>query len=269
MTRYITGVSSVVLCGLFLCVFAAQSAVGAEAKNTTVYTCIKGGGAKDFSDAHCDHSVPNGTGEFGHTNLGVGEPTRLVVTNGGTKNNTTEASPAIIKGTVFGVATEVECKTVSGEAEIINEEPSSAWHRWKILNGVTLFSTCTVKKPALGCKVAEPIEFGVNGEGAEGLGAEKNEMGLEFKPSGAHFGSLKIEGCFVAGTFNVDGIAIATGTPSPKEKWSGATEIWTEAMTKETLKLAGNAASISSSMTVRMAPVGGITQNPIGYTTVT
>jgi hypothetical protein len=259
-----TAVGLSLICALFFCAFAAQSASAAEGKNTTAFTCVEGGGAKDFSDAHCDTAVTAGTGKFGHVAISVGTATGISVTNAKTKNNTTESTPIIQKGTIFGIASEIECKTLSGEGTLTNEEPSAGVHRVK--GTITAkFTTCTAKKPAVGCKVKEPIEVSSNVEGVEGLGAGKNEMGLEFKPTGAHFATITLEGCFIAGTFNVDGTAIATGTPSNTAKHTGATSIFTEAMTKETLKLAGNAASVSSSSTVTMSGGG----NPIALTTVT
>ncbi len=256
------------ICALFICALAAQGASAAEGKNTTAFTCVEGGGEKDFSDAHCDKKVTAGTGKFGHVAIKVGEATPIVVTNAGTKNETKEAAPIIQRGTILGVKSEIECKTLSGEGSLTNEEPSAKVHR--VRGSITAnFTSCTVKKPALGCKVKEPISVSSSVEGVEGLGAGGNEMGLEFKPTGAHFATLTLEGCIVAGTFNVDGTAIATGTPAPTEKFTGATSIFTAAMTKETLKLAGNAAEIESSATVRMAPVNGVQQNPISLTTVT
>jgi hypothetical protein len=258
-----TAVGLALICGLLFCALAAQSASAAEGKNTTAFTCVEGG-TKDFSDAHCDTAVTAGTGKFGHVAIAVGVATGISVTNAKTKNNTTESTPVIQKGTVFGVATEIECKTLSGEGSLTNEEPSAKVHR--VRGSITAsFTTCTVKKPAFGCKVKEPISVSSSIEGVEGLGAGKNEMGLEFKPTGAHFASIVLEGCFIAGTYNVDGTAIATGTPSPTAKHTGATSIFTEAMTKETLKLGGNPASVSSSSTVTMSGGG----NPIALTTVT
>ena len=256
------------LCALLFCAFAAQSASAAPAKNTTVFTCVEGGGEKDFSDAHCDNKVKAGEGKFGHVAIKTGEATKIVVTNAKTKNATTESTNAVQKGTIAGIKSEIVCKTVSGEGTLTNEEPEAKVHRIKG-SIVAKFSSCTVVKPALGCKVKEPIEVSSNIESVEGLGAGKNEMGLEFKPTGEHFAQIVIEGCILKGTFNVDGTAIATGTPPATEKWSGATSIFTNAMTKETLKLAGNPAEISSSTTVRRAPVEGKEQNPISLTTVT
>lgn len=260
--RTVVGLSLV--CALCFCAFGAQSASAAEGKNTTAYECVEGGGAKDFSDAHCDNQVAAGTGKFGHKAFALNETVKISVTNEKTKNNTTESTPVIQKGTVFGLASEIECKSLTGEGTLKNEEPSTGVHRVKgTINAK--FNTCTVKKPALGCKVKQPIEVSSNVEGVEGLGAGKNEMGLEFKPTGEHFAQLKLEGCIAAGTYNVDGTAIATGTPSASGKFTGATSIFTEAMTKETLKLAGNAASVSSSSTVTKAG----TSTAVALTTVT
>src|ERR1700704_6916600 len=109
-----TAVGLALICALFLCALAAQSASAAEGKNTTAFTCVEGG-TKDFSDAHCDSSVAAGTGKFGHVAIAVGTPTAISVTNAKTKNNTTESTPIIQKGTIAGIASEIECKTLSGE----------------------------------------------------------------------------------------------------------------------------------------------------------
>jgi len=256
--RAIVGLS--LLCSLLVCAFAAQSALGAAAKNTTAVTCEKQGG-NGFTDAHCDQA---GNGEYGHTAIANGTTT-ITVTNGKNASATTAAAPTILKGTVFGVKNEITCKTVTGEGSLTNSEPTSKEH--KVTGTVTAkFTSCVVNKPALGCKVKEPITVESNVEGVEGLGAGKNEMGLEFKPkTGEVFNEITIEGCFVAGTFKTTGTAIGTGNPLPTEKFSGTTNIFTNAMTKETLKLGGNPAEVSSSTTVNMSGGG----NPISLTTTT
>lgn len=253
------------LSALLVCAFVAQSASAAAAVNTTAVTCVKGGGDKDFKDAHCDENVGKDKGEFGHVAIAVGTKTTVSVTNAGTANATKEAAPTILKGTVFGVKNEITCKTVSGEGELTNEEPSAKVH--KFTGTVTAkFTSCTVNKPAIGCKVKEPISVTSKVEGVEGLGPEKNTMGQEFKPAaGETFSELTLEGCFIAGTYKTTGTAIGTGTGSPSAKFSGATNVFTNAMTKETLKLAGNPAEISSSTTVTMSGGG----NPIALTTTT
>jgi hypothetical protein len=253
------------LCALAFCAFAAQGASAAAAKNTTVYACLKGN-TKDFSEEHCVNGVTPGTGGFGHEAVTVGDLTALSIGNEKTASETTAAAPTILKGTVFGVKNEITCTKVAGEGSLTNSEPVAKEHR--VAGSITAkFTSCTVNKPAgFGCKVKEPITVKSNVEGVEGLGAGKNEMGLEFKPSeGEIFSSVVIEGCFLAGTYNTTGTAIGTGTPAPTAKHSGATNVFTNAMTKETLKLAGNPAEVSSTTTVNMSGGG----NPVALTTTT
>lgn len=261
--RTLVGLS--LLSALLFCAFAAQSASAAPAKNTTAVTCVKGGGDKDFKDEHCDEFVGKDKGEYGHVAIANGT-TNISVTNAKTANKTTEAAATVLKGTVFGVKNEITCKTVTGEGTLTNSEPESKVH--KVTGTVTAnFTSCTVNKPAgFGCKVKEPITVKSNTEGVEGNGPEKNTMGLEFKPSeGEVFNEVVIEGCFLKGTFKTTGTAIGTGTGSPSAKFSGATNVFTNEMTKETLKLAGNPAEVSSITTVTMSEKG----NPIALTTTT
>ena len=259
-----TAVGISLICALVFCALAAQGASAAEGKNTTAFECVKGGGEKDFSDAHCDNNVGPQKGEYGHVVLPLNTKASITISNEKTKNETKEAASTVLKGTIAGIKSEIICKTVTGSGSLTNEEPSSKVHRVKGTVEAN-FTSCTAPKPALGCKVKEPITVSSNVEGVEGLGAEKNQMGLEFKPTGAHFASVTLEGCLIAGTFNTDGTAVATGTPANTAKQSGATSIFTAAMTKETLKLAGNPAEVESTTTVTKT---GST-NAIALTTVT
>ncbi len=254
------------LSALLICAFAAQSASAAVAVNTTTVTCVKGKGDLDFLDEHCDEKVEKGKGSFGHEAIAGGTKTTVSVTNAGTQNGTKEAAPTIIKGTVFGVKHEITCQTTSGEGSLTNSEPVVKQH--KVTGTVTInYTSCTVNKPAgFGCEVKQPITLKSNVEGVEGLGAGKNEMGLEFKPAaGETFEEITIANCVFAGTSKITGIAIGTGTPKPTEKHGGATYVFTNAMTKETLKWAGNSVEISGSTTVTMSGGG----NPVALTTTT
>jgi hypothetical protein len=254
------------LSALPCCAIAAQSALAAAAQNTTAVTCVKNGGKKDFSDAHCDSKVAEGAGEFGHVEIEKNIATNISITNAKTQNKTTEANPAIFKWTTLGVKFEVTCKTVTGSGSFTNEEPANKVHRAKGSVEVD-FTSCTVNKPAgLGCKVKEPIFFDADTETVEGLGAGKNEMGLEFKPAvGSVLYGIVIESCIVAGVYEITGTAIGTGNPAPTERFSGATNVFTNAMTKETLKHGGNPAEISNLTTVTKAGGG----NPVALTTTT
>jgi hypothetical protein len=258
------------LCALLVCGFAAQSAFATAGINTTAVTCTEGAAVKDFSDAHCDNKT---AGKFGHTAIANGVKTEVTITNAKTKNNTTESTPTIQKGTVFGLKSEITCTEVTGTGTLENTEPVAKQH--KLTGSVNAsFTKCTVNKPALGCKVKEPIAVTSKVEGIEEIqgakekekGEKGTEMGLEFKPAaGETFAELVLEGCIAAGNYKVTGTAVGTGTPSPKEKHSGTTNVFTNEMTKETLKLAGKPAEISSTTTVT-AKTGG---SPVALTTTT
>jgi hypothetical protein len=267
--RSIIGLS--LLSALFFCAFAAQSASAASATNTTAFTCVAGGGSLDFSDAHCDTKVTPGTGAYGHVVLTETE-TAITVTNLKTKNNTTEHTTAVLKGEAFGVKLEITCTDVHGTGKIHNYEPTAGKHN--ITGNITTFFTnCTVHKPSK-CAINK-VEVKSNFEGVEGLEG-KGEMGVEFKPTaGTTFVTITLENkgaekCALAGKgFEVQGTAIATGTPGPAEKHSGATSIFTNAMTSKTLSIGGKAAEFEASTTVKMEKVGGVDQDPIALTTVT
>jgi hypothetical protein len=265
------------LCALFFCAFAAQ---GASAAGTTAFTCVPNGGNKDFSDAHCDTEVPAGTGSFGHVLIPAGL-TYVHLNNAKTKNATTEAEPFVLKGKAFLVKNQITCTTANGEAKLKNEEvagemvvkgeekqagePESM--------GTVSYTGCTVQEPA-NCTVKEPIVAGGSSITRTNLGAGKNEMGVEFKPrAGKAFTEITFEGasCGIKGlTAKVEGTAIATGGRGSTNAVtsSGATLVFTEAMTKETLKFGGEPASVSGKLTVSMANEStGATENPITLTT--
>jgi hypothetical protein len=252
--RTVVGLS--LLCALMFSAIAVQSASAAKAINTTAFTCVaKAGGG--FADAHCDSGVG---GNFGHEPIAVGTTTETEATNEAGKN-------AVLKGELGGVKMEITCETVKDEkGTVTNTEPAAKSHQ--VSGSATVnFTKCTVNKPNK-CTVKEPISTNVNFEGVEGLGAGKNEMGLEFKPqAGEIFTTITLEGaeCALKGKpLEVKGTAVATGAPAPTEKHAGCTLNFTNAMTKETLSIGGKAAEFSSITTVKRK--GG---NPIALTTVT
>lgn len=247
-------------------VFCAAAAPGASAKGTTAFTCVSGGGAKDFSDAHCD--TPSGSGGFGHVSISEGVETNLTVTNEKTANSTTQSTPAILKGEVALIKTEITCTTV-GNGTL----PPTLWNK-EILGTMQteskrvelLYSGCTINKPAK-CVLAKPtIELKATAITRENL-FPFNEMGVEFKPAFGSFASITFSGaeCPLKGfTFSVNGTAIGTGGRGSAEgvTSSGSTLVFTNAMTKETLTLGGKPAEFSNTVTVKME--GG---NPITLTT--
>jgi hypothetical protein len=261
--RAVVGLS--LLSALLFCAFGAQSASAAKGTNTTAFTCVKGGGNLDFTDPHCDNRVEPKKGEYGHVEIAKDTTTAITATNEKTKEKTTEHTTAVLKGELFKVKLEITCTKLHAKGTLHNVEPVSKEH--SVTGEIeTVFSECTVHKPTP-CTLKE-VKVPAVAEGVEGLGAEKNTMGLEFKPTkGEIFVSFELEGasCPLKGVpIEVKGTAIATGTPSPSGKHTGATAIFTNEMTKETLTIGGKPAEFSAVATVQME--GG---NPIALTTAT
>lgn len=271
MNRPIRAISLVLTGALVLCAFVAQTAWAEVAKNTTAFTCVKGGGSKDFKDAHCDEKVETGKGEYGHVAIENGKTTEVVTVNEKTVNKTTESSTGVLKGTLAGVTVEISCQSFKGEGTFVQEEPGLKQHTGHG-SGTTSISMCAVNKPAK-CTVAEPISFKVEGVPLEGLGPEKNTMGGELRPAeGKVFVNIVlqnkgVEKCALAEkVLAVEGTAIATSTPSPTAKHTGATAVYTNAMTKETLSIGEKPAELSVSTTVRLK---GGAETPLAGTTTT
>ncbi len=265
------------LCAFLVCAVAVQSAsaTGQASEETTAFTCVKVTTPKtgDFEDAHCDVRNPKQQGEYTHIVLPLKETTPITYTNANTQGKTKESTSMTLKGIVAGIAVEITCKTAHGEGVIHNEEPKPKVHN--VTGNTSLdFSECEVKKPAEGCTV-NTIELEADYQGVENLGTEADEMGVEFKPPGAakSFGAIILSGakCILAGKpIELEGSAIATGgTATPKDNWSGATQIFSPSKTAGTLKMGGNSAELSASLTLKMTPTGGKPQDPISTTTTT
>jgi hypothetical protein len=259
------------LSALLFCAVVAQSAAAAAATNTTAFTCVKQAGGK-FNDAHCDNKV---SGEFEHVAIS-GTTEKVAATNENVTNETKSSEPAVLKGTVPGGKTQIECTKVKNEVENSSLTNSESEKKHKLTGKArTEFSTCTVVEPKK-CTVKEPIVSNATVEGLEGLTGPKGEanaMGGEFKGSGLEetFAEITYEGaeCALKGqTFKVKGSAIATSGPTTESaqnnQWSGATLVFTPKFSMQTLKLGANAAEFSGIFTSTMS--GG---NPIALTTVT
>ncbi len=277
--RAVIGLS--LLCALLFSPFAAQSAQATV--GTTAFTCVEGGN-KDFADAHCDEGVTPGTGKFGHAELPEsGKATTTVEgTNAKTANKTTEAKHALFKSTSGGIALEFTCATVQAEGSIKNLAVGPDGGMAVESNGTTTFSNCKMPKPVNGakeelCKVAEPIKTSGSSVTRVLQGPEKNTMGFETQPTkGSPFTELTFENvpgkaCFLNGkVIQVTGTAMGTGARGPDSKVnsSGATVLFTTAMTKETLKFGAAAAEIEATITGSMTNADGkTTENPITATT--
>ncbi len=270
------------LSALLLSAFAAQSAsalVVTKSTNTTGFTCVKGGGSKDFKDAHCDEPVTPGTGEFGHVAIPLNEKLEGNATNEKVTNSTKDKEPAVLKGTIGLAKVTIEClkgNAINPAAQ--NTEPAAGQHT-AAGSGEASFSECNVKELTK-CVVAEPIVAKVTGHGVEGMEGpkgEKNAMGIELVGSGAEetFASITFknkgaEACSLnEKTFPVKGRLVVTNGPTTESKqdnkFSGSTAIITPKFKMQTLKLGPNTASVEAIGTASVKASG----NPISMTTTT
>lgn len=257
------------LCALAFCAVAVQSAsaeVGTKAVNTTAVTCVEGKGESDFKDPHCDEKVEPGTGKFGHVGVTAGETKSI---------NAVNTSTISLKGMIGGVLTELTClkMATTTEKSFVHNIETEKKHTLTG-NGTALFTECEVKKPA-GCRVKEPITAAADFEGVEGLGAGKNEMGVEFKGAGGGaiaelvFENKGAEKCGIANggkAYVAKGSAIGTSQESQTNKHTGATIVFAPGGGMETIEIAGKAMEVN--MTVTPSGVGG-GGHPIPITTVT
>jgi hypothetical protein len=262
------------------CAFEAQGALAA-ASGTTAFTCVEvGAGKGDFKDAHCDENVGANNGSFAHKALTETPTSEVEITNAETKNVTKESTNAIFKGEVALTSTEITCTSVRAVGTITNglegENHTVTFDNGKGEPDLIMYAGCTVQKP-LNCtisdsvtKVTGNIDMSVIGISSATLGSSKTEMGVSFAPAaGKVLSSITYSGasCGLAKqTFVFEGSLVATGITGGGAcvvpPHSGATLTFTEAMTKGPLQLGGKAASLSSSVTLKMK--GG---NPISLTT--
>jgi hypothetical protein len=193
---------------------AADASAWTAAKNLTAFTCVKGAGALDFSDSHCDHAVSAGKGEWGHVAIPVGKTTEAETVN---------TTPGLLKTIVLGAAVEIQCTEAHGTGTFKNEEPSAKVHTGSA-EGTSHLSGCTFLKPA-GCKVeggkitlnpliGVPVEDGV-------------KMGGEIKPvSGTTFTTIKVVGCALQGVYVIRGSLVAVGGAGATAKGTGSTAVY-------------------------------------------
>ncbi|MGH7484436.1 MAG: hypothetical protein ACREMY_02385 [bacterium] len=247
-----TLVGLALLSAFALSAFAVPSMAQAGT-GTTAFTCVSGGGAKDFSDSHCKTSVTPGTGAYGHETITVGTKTAIASTS--TLTNIT------LSGTIATIKVKVTCTGATGTGFLTNEEPSAGNHTLTGSETEITYTGCDIDlgKAEVTCslaggKIELPGVKAIDVESAHGFA-----MGIKFEPEkGTTFAT------FTTGadcpnipnqTFNITGSAV--GVPN------GATLEFTEATTKPTLSLGGNAASFTDTDTLTMSGGG----NGISVTT--
>jgi hypothetical protein len=260
---------------LMFCALAVQSASAAESKNTTAVTCVAKA-ESEFEDAHCDNKVKVAkTGSFEHVAIANGTETEIHITNEKTAENTTKPTTGTLKGILGGVELKIECTKVvtdpTNKSFIRNTDVAATKEHKVDGTAAVIFEGCTVNKPA-NCSI-KSITTSSKFVGVDGLGPEKNTMGLEFKPDvGLNFASFTLEGekCALKGkAIEVKGTAIATGQPNPKEKWTGATIKFEPGNEMQKLEIGEKPAEFSATFTSNMVNAKGETESPIALTTTT
>jgi len=245
-----TVIGLALVCALVLSALGAQAA--SAASNQTIFECTKSATTKTFSDAHCDNE--SGTLEYGHK-VFPSAATAISLTNGKTKNATTESTTAVMKvPLVKGFKNvEITCTTVSGTGTALN---SASGAEMKGSGSGTINFTnagganCSTNQAGCTAKV-NPV-----GASAETVDIAAAEMGLKFFPTtGGVFATVKFEGtCGMAalGALNVEGSVIATAGGVPNGK--GATAVITAAMSS--LIFGGGAATLEGTATLSRTSTG-------------
>jgi hypothetical protein len=254
MSRRKSVIGIAVLVVLVLSAFAAASASAED----RAYTCAPiTSGAHQFAenDAHCV-TPSTGTGKgFVHTLIVAPKSatTSVTVTNDKSASGTTAKSKAILRGTLSGLETEVECETVSGEGTLWNEAS------WTEATGTLTYKGCKVLKPAgRNCKVTGET---ITTHSLAATSKSQTGTNLRFSPAaGTEFAGLSIFNCTAekppAVVYPVSGSLVAST--------SGATTSTTEAgvTAQATLTFGGNPSGIEGSLTISMIGGNAITLTP-------
>lgn len=243
---------------LFALAFCAFGAANASAAGTTAFTCVKESPGGLFGE----HCLTSGSGSAEYRHVAFEGETTSIATNANTAEGTTAASPAILKGTAAGVGVAIKCTTVGGEGPVKNAETAGG-EMYVHTEGSFQFTGCEVTSPAgKGCKVNGGAFTTTTLTGtSEGQGDA-----VKITPKGGtEFGSVKIEGCSIAGlnnTFPISG--------SLKAEVNGATLTMTHegSTTQGTLKFAGGKAGLEGAITKKAHAKEGEVTKPLSPTTV-
>lgn len=246
MNGYRAVIALVLLCALALCAFAAPSAVAA--KGTTAFTCVKGGGAGDFSDPDCAKGVKAGTGNYGHVEIEDQLDTEVSL------STVESAGVPKFEFVIEKIQGEIFCLgAASGLTEMTNEgsTPMEVKTSEVVITfegcvpiGVLAFEECVVTN--------ERITFqGITGK------TVKDTMEMEFKPVGSSLAFFKLEKCS-----NAKLNAFIKVEGSMRAVYEGAYLHFSPETTKG-LKVLGEPASLSASLTVQKTKGG----NPVSFTT--
>jgi hypothetical protein len=249
-----------------LCVMAVSALVApsAPAAFTTAGECVKGGGAKDYKDAHCTEPVTEGTGSYGHVLFANGVKKDVTITNVGTGLTYFFR----LEGKLIGVPIVIDCKGALGTTTVTNEAGGKLTYG----NAELQLSKCEMNAPAAcsGKPVAIPkivaTLTGVhnlkistatkeNPTGEKLTFHEENAaatgMGLKFAPAaGGTFAEISLT-CPLEAKIPLKGFAYATPhlPTGGSGNTSGATATFTEGSSIAGLTFGGGAATLEGVLT--------------------
>jgi hypothetical protein len=232
--RAIVGLS--LLCTLAFCAFASSSAFAA--KGTTAFICAKAEKG-EFTDAHCTKSGA-GVG-YKHEAIAVGTKTNIVISNKNTKNETKEATPAVLKFKIPPMDGEFICQTVSGEGSLTN----NAGPPMNVSGEVAItYSECVFQAGGTfpGCELE-----GSSISTKATLSTPTEEMAVKFSDAGEVFTKFRLTKCKTE-AFNIEYVVKGSYSAIP----SGTT--WeTTAVSTKGLSTAGGQAALETKTTVTMS----------------
>jgi hypothetical protein len=231
-----------------------------KATGYTAFTCKKVESGGTFTRAHCK-KADAGAGSYKH--VGFGEKTSITGTNSNSAAETSAASSAFLKGTIGGVKVGLGCNTVSATGTVENGKEGE--EMFVSGTGTISYSGCIVFEPAeKNCVVAggtiktKELSATTKGQG----------MNVKFSPKeGTTFAETTIEGCtgeaVPKGTYTVTGSLTV-----PEIEGSGSTLTTTESevTSSGTLKFAGNAAGLETSVTLKGPSGDGLSATTPPYT---
>jgi hypothetical protein len=247
------------LCVLAFCAISAPSAI---AVGTTAFTCVPvAAGTGDFTDAHCNSA---GKGDFKSEEVKEGVKTSTEGTNEKTKGLTTEPTPMKLETTVGVVKVVIECsKATTLSTNWTNEKNGEKQMLAKTQATVFTFSGCTVPKPVNkngeeACQIKKAILLG----GVVITEVDEKGMYVNFRESGAELGTITIENKSECPAELTNNPLAVKGTAAADA--NGATLAFPSTVAgTSSVKIAGGAATLSATMTIRKEKEAGKEQNPL------
>ena len=245
---------------LFALVLSAFAVSSVSAAGLRTFTCVSNGNG----DLHGDHCLASGV-ESWHSHLSFGQNLRTTGTwdNANTAAETTAAQPAILKGTLSGVAAEIECTEVTGSGSFENKETTGG-ELYGHSTGVTTFKGCKMLKPA-GCTIAAELTTNNLTTTTEGVQTAEAPHTVLVKPAGeTSFIEITTTKCTNEGLNQTYPVS---GSFKAKANAGTVTSIHSDVTAQNTLKFGGQKAGLSGALTMTGHGSGSEQTHTLVYTT--